>query len=278
MAHRLGVCSWSLRPTDPDDLVRQARQCGLSCVQLALDPIRRGEWTIERTRRALDAGEIRVLSGMMAMAGEDYTTLETIARTGGVRPDATWTSNLEAARENGEIAHALSLDLVTFHAGVIPEGRTDPERGIILDRLNQLLDVFADAGIRIAFETGQESAPVMLAALEELRHEPGVNFDPANMILYGTGDPIEAFEMLLPRVLQVHVKDALWTDQPGTWGREVVAGSGAVDFDRLCGLIDEHLPNLDLVIEREWGESRVEDVRRARDLIVSRLAIEGMHA
>ncbi len=277
MPHRLGVCSWSLRPTDPGDLVRQTRLCGLRGVQLALDPIRRGEWTLDRTRRALDDGEIHILSGMMTMAGEDYSTLQTISRTGGVRPDATWTSNLEAARENAEIARALGLDLVTFHAGVIPEEPDDPERSVILDRLNRLLDVFADAGVRIAFETGQESAQVMLQALDELRHEAGVNFDPANMILYGTGDPIEAFELLLPRVLQVHVKDALWTDEPGTWGREVVAGTGAVDFNRLCTLIGNHLPDCNLVIEREWGRSRVEDIRRGRDLIVSHLPIEGMH-
>jgi len=55
-----------------------------------------------------------------------------------------------------------------------------------------------------------------------------VNFDPANMILYDKGDPIEAVRTLGPWIKHLHVKDATRTEQPGTWGAEVPWGTGQV--------------------------------------------------
>ena len=56
----------------------------------------------------------------------------------------------------------------------------------------------------------------------ELNHPNiGVNFDPANMILYDKGDPVKALHVLAPWMRQVHIKDAKRTKIPGTWGEEV---------------------------------------------------------
>jgi len=90
VSFRLGVCSWSLQPASPEELAGRVRQTELSAVQLALDPLRTKEWSFGGTVKALEAGGIAVLSGMMGTKGEDYSTLETIKRTGGVRPDEHW--------------------------------------------------------------------------------------------------------------------------------------------------------------------------------------------
>ena len=37
---RLAVCTWSLQPTSPADLVEKLKPIGIPRVQLALDPIR----------------------------------------------------------------------------------------------------------------------------------------------------------------------------------------------------------------------------------------------
>ncbi len=274
MAHPIGVCSWSLQPAGPADLAAKVRACGMSAVQLALDPIRDGSWSLDDTRRALDG--IDILSGMMMMADEDYSTLDAISRTGGVRPDETWEANLAGARQNAEIAEALGLSLVTFHAGVIPHDPNDPERAKIMGRTSQIVDAFRSRGLAVAFETGQESADTMLGVLKELGgHDLGVNFDPANMILYGTGDPIEALRSLMAHVKQIHIKDARWTKTPGTWGEETPAGKGEVDWDAFCTLLGDHRPDVGVVIEREGGDKRVADVRAAHDIVRSRLALAG---
>lgn len=266
MNRRVGVCSWSLRPEGPRGLVTKMRGTGCAAVQLALDPFRRKEWKEGETRDALRLGKVTLLSGMMAMQGEDYSTLESIRKTGGVRPDKTWPENLVAAKANAEIAKRMGIRLVTFHAGFLPHDPGDAERAKMLERLRQMADVFGAAGVRVAFETGQESAETLLGVLEELkRPEVGVNFDPANMILYGMGDPVAAVRLLGPRIVQFHIKDAVASRAAGSWGEEVVSGTGAVKwrefFEAISGIAG------DLVIEREAGERRVEEVATAKALI-----------
>lgn len=265
---RLGVCSWSLRPTSPRDLVTKLEATGLRAVQLALEPLRTGAWSEAETVHELRAAGITLLSGMMETAGEDYATLDTIRVTGGVRPATTWERNRSSARENAALARRLGLRLVTFHAGFLPHDPRDTERAVMLGRLAEIARTFAEQGVAIALETGQESAATLLPVLAELASvKVGVNFDPANMILYGMGDPVAAFEALAPHVRQVHVKDALPTTQPGTWGTEVPVGTGKVAWERFLKLVRHHQPGIDLAIEREAGERRVEDIRSAKELV-----------
>jgi L-ribulose-5-phosphate 3-epimerase len=266
MPPRVGVCSWSLSPESPEDLARKLDKCGVGGVQLALDPIRRGQWPLEATKRAL--ADIELLSGMMAMRGEDYSTLDTIKLSGGVRPDNFWDENLAAAKENAGIAAELGIDLVTFHAGFIPEDPAEPLRAVMFERLGRIVDVFAERGVRVGLETGQETSGTLNKALDELaRPGLGVNFDPANMILYGSGDPIAALRRLAPRVVQIHVKDAVASAVPGAWGREVPAGTGGVDWGAFFAVYHDAPLSCGLVIEREAGADRLADVTLARRLV-----------
>ncbi len=94
-----------------------------------------------------------------------------------------------------------------------------------------------------------------------------VNFDPANMILYGKGDPVHGLQVLGRWIQQVHVKDANTTKVPATWGEEVPAGTGQVDWAKFFATLDELKFNGPIVIEREAGSQRVEDIRRAGQLV-----------
>lgn len=286
MIGRVAVCSWSLRATSGSHLASLVRECSISHVQLALDPLREGgeihgpdgvqaaNWDAAATIASLRGAGITVVSGMMACKGEDYTSLETIEHTGGVRLDSTWADNLEAARENAKIARHLGLRLVTFHAGYLPGSKSDPERRVLIDRINAVVDCFAAVGAEVALETGQETAETLIGVLEEInRPDLGVNFDPANMILYGKGEPIAAMRALAPWIRQVHIKDAKPTRVPGTWGEEVAGGTGAVDWKAFVeivrGLKDRagRARTIDLVIEREGGDQRVKDIARAREMV-----------
>jgi len=265
---RIGVCSWSLQPNSPSDLVEKVKATGVSAIQLALDPIRRGEWSFEETFSQLEGAGIRVLSGMIGMKGEDYSTLATIRETGGVRIDENWEENLSAAKGNAEIAKRMGIGLVTFHAGFLPHEAHDPVRKVMLERLGMICDVFDEVGIRVGFETGQETAETLLGVLDELgRMNTGVNFDPANMILYGMGDPVEALRALSSHVVQIHIKDALSAAEAGAWGTEVAVGDGAVDWQGFFNVLREGGIECDLVIEREAGGERIEDVRQAARLV-----------
>lgn len=262
MGRVVGVCSWSLRAGSPEELAARVRAVGCSAVQLHLDPLREGAWGIGKTARALGAAGVLVRSGMMTTKGEDYTSLESIRRTGGVRPDATWDANRRAAEGNAEVARMLGIGLVTLHAGHVPAEESDPEWGVMVERLREVAAIFGQSGVRVGLETGQETHATLRVLLGSLAGV-GVNFDPANMILYGMGDPIEALGALSDRVVQVHIKDALPSGVAGAWGLEVPVGEGAVDWGAFLHVVERRCPGVDLMIEREAGDRRVEDARTA---------------
>jgi sugar phosphate isomerase/epimerase len=202
---------------------------------------------------------------MMTAIGEDYSTLESIKRTGGIVPDEHWEGNWRHFQANAGLARDLGLKFVMFHAGFLPHDEHDPAFAKLLDRLRRIADLFADLDLTIGFETGQESADTLKAFLEKLdRANVGINFDPANMILYDKGDPIAALRTLGPWLRQCHLKDAVRTRTPGTWGEEVVVGTGQVDWKAFFAVLEELRFTGDLCLEREAGNQRVQDLRTGR--------------
>jgi len=240
---------------------------GLRRIQLALDPLRKAPDIWGQTTALLEQSGISIMSGMFGCVGEDYTTLETIRATGGIAPDATWDQNWRNIQATATLAGHLGLKLITFHAGFMPHEESDPNFAKLVARLAQVADLFHARNIVLGLETGQETAPVLLQLLEKLRRPNlGVNFDPANMILYGKGNPNEAMRVLGPWICQVHIKDARATKVPGTWGEEVGVGSGQVDWRSFFATLDELDFGGNFVIEREAGTQRVVDIRQAREL------------
>jgi sugar phosphate isomerase/epimerase len=259
LSDRLAVCSWSLQPTSPADLVAKLESTGIRRVQLALDPLRETPGVWGETASLFRQKGITTVSGMFGCAGEDYSTLETIRMTGGIAPDATWEQNWNNIRATAAL---------TFHAGFLPHEEKDPNFARMLLRLGETADVFKAANIALGLETGQETAPVLVQLLQKLqRPNVGVNFDPANMILYDKGNPIAALRMLGPWIRQVHIKDARRTKVPGTWGEEVAAGTGGVDWRAFLATLRELNYAGDLVIEREAGSQRVMDIRTAKEVV-----------
>jgi sugar phosphate isomerase/epimerase len=262
----LAVCSWSLRPADADDLVAKLHAAGLRQVQLALSAHRGDHGANDAMFDALQNAGIAVVSGMFGATGEDYSSLESIRKTGGFVPDATWEENWQRVQTAAAAAQAGGLTMVSTHAGFVPHDSSDPTHPKLVARLSQIADCFADHDLALLLETGQETAEDMANFVAAIgRPNVRVNFDPANMILYGMGDPIAALRTLMPIVGQVHIKDALPTDKPGTWGTETPVGQGAVDWPRFLEVLAEADYTGGLVIEREGGGDRVEDVKAAAD-------------
>jgi sugar phosphate isomerase/epimerase len=265
----IAVCSWSLQAESPAQLVERIRATGASAVQLALTPLVEKPDVWGDCVAALTAANIEIASGMLETVGEDYSTLETIRVTGGVVPDATWHATRARAAEVAKVAGRHGIRLITFHAGFIPH-EAGAERDGLFARLREIAAIFRAEGARIAFETGQESAETLAHALDALGDDSiGVNFDPANMILYGMGDPVAAVRALAPRIAQVHIKDALPTKTAGTWGSEVRVGTGAVDWKAFLAAIERVPATIRLAVEREAGDDRVGDIRAALALLGS---------
>jgi L-ribulose-5-phosphate 3-epimerase len=265
---RLAVCSWSLQPTSPEDLVQKLKQTGLSRVQLELDPLRDAPKVWGDTEKIFREAGVTIVSGMVRCLGEDYGSLVSIRQTGGIAPDATWEQNVKNISAAATIAKKLGLRLVTFHAGFLPPDESHPTFAKMCHRLDTVADIFMVQNILLGLETGQETAPELGGLLHKLNHPNiGVNFDPANMLMYDKGDPVKALHTLAPWIRQVHIKDARRTKTPGVWGEEVVVGRGEVDWHGFFTTFKHVIFNVNLVIEREYGNQRVQEIRIAREFI-----------
>jgi sugar phosphate isomerase/epimerase len=266
--NRLAVCSWSLQPKTPEELIEGVKQIGVKCVQIALDPIRENPEVWGKTRELCNSAGLILVSGMFGTIGEDYTTMETIKKTGGVVPDQHWTENWKNIQATADLAKSMGLRLITFHAGFLPHDHNSPEFKKLVSRIGQIADMFKRKGLELAFETGQEDADDLELFLIQLnRPNVGVNFDPANMILYDRGEPVEALRTLGKRLKQVHIKDATRTKTPGEWGVEVPVGTGEVDWKKFFNTLDELRFSGFCCIEREAGQQRIADIKTAREFI-----------
>ena len=268
---QIGLCSWSMRPRDAAHMAAVMEELGVRKLQLGLVPHRDDAGLVDGVPEALARIGARVVSGMFGTLGEDYKTMETIRRTGGIVPDEHWEANQLVARRAAAKARELGLPLVSFHAGFLPHDMESAGFRKLADRIEVVAGIFGDQGIDLLFETGQETADDLWAFFDHLEARGvtnlGVNFDPANMILYDKGDPLEALRRLLPRVRSIHIKDAVRTTTPGEWGAEAVVGEGQVDWTAFMGILAEGGYTGDLHVEREWGDDRVGDARRAIEVI-----------
>ncbi|HEV3144306.1 MAG TPA: sugar phosphate isomerase/epimerase family protein [Gemmataceae bacterium] len=259
----IGVCSWSLQVKSIPELKRLMDQLGIGVVQIACGDPHHASWDEgdNMPRAALAAG-FAMTGTMLGFPGEDYTTPQTIQKSGGFGDPATRPERLERFQWALGRTKALGLSDIMLHAGFIPEPKR-PDRKPFLDTLAMVSQLAKEKGVTVAFETGQETADLLRLTLDELKcPNLKVNFDPANMLLYDKGDPIRAVEILGPDIRSVHVKDANRPTTPGQWGEEVPLGQGQANIKTFVQTLKKAGYRGPLCIEREVGDQpgRIRDI------------------
>ncbi len=267
---QLGVCSWSLQVKSVPELVKLMNEVGAAVTQVALGDPNHATWVEGPDLiKALKRAPLELSAAMIGYPGEDYTTPETIRRTGGFGDPATRKERLEIFKMAVDMTAELGLKTLASHAGFIPPPG-DEARGPFLDCLYEAASYAAEKGVTFAMETGQETAELLRRTLDELSMDNlKVNFDPANMILYDMGDPIRAVDILGPDIVHVHVKDAIPPSKKGEWGTEVPLGKGKVGIAAFLEALANAEYKGPLVVEREVGtqEERVRDIRAGIQLL-----------
>jgi L-ribulose-5-phosphate 3-epimerase len=262
----IGVCSWSLQVKSVPELKRLLDRLGIDVVQIACGDPHHAAWEEgDKLPEVARAAGFRMTGAMLGFPGEDYTTPQTIQKSGGFGNPATRAERLERFKWAIERTRALGLTDLMLHAGFLPEPK-DPDRKPFLDTLAKVSELARGKGLTIAFETGQETADLLRRTLDDLKcPNLKVNFDPANMLLYDKGDPLRAVEILGPDIHSVHVKDANRPRVPGNWGDEVPLGQGQVNIRQFVKTLKKVGYKGALCIEREVGdqEGRMKDVAHA---------------
>jgi len=214
----------------------------------------------ENFLKKCDAAGISVTAVFGGFDGESYADIATTARTVGLVPEATRAARLAEMKEIADFAKVLGCGTVALHIGFVPPDRKSPGYRGLLDTTRNLLDHLAKNSQQLNLETGQESADHLLEFINDVaRDNLFINFDPANMILYGTGDPIEALKKVGRYVRSVHCKDAKWAapDARGKqWGTEVPLGEGDVGMETYLRTLHSLGYAGPLTIEREIAHDR----------------------
>jgi sugar phosphate isomerase/epimerase len=216
-------------------------------------------------RQALTAADLRVVTVFAAYEGEDYADIPTVQRTVGFIPPATRIAREARTLEISDFAAAIGVASIACHIGFVPDDPHDPDYAAVREMVRRVCDHAARHGQTFALETGQERAGVLLAFIRDVdRPNLRINFDPANLILYGTDEPIAALRALAPLVISVHCKDGdpPPAGKPGALGSERPLGQGSVGIPRFVQTLRELGFPGPLNIERETEDQ----ARRLSDI------------
>ena len=266
---RVGVCSWSWR-LPMKEVAAQMAANDVKGIHLALGPFiapderhgaAEGAEALKFVKDKIARGEWVLMSTMVGMVGEDYSTLATIRETGGIVPDRTWEQNKRIVTRGAQLTQELGCTYMSTHAGFLDESNPKAYRKYV-ERVSWMRDECRKYGVTLILESGQETAEDLAAFMPKVPGV-GINFDPANMILYAKGKPRQALQVLSPWIRQVHVKDACETKVPGTWGTEVPWGEGEVGGKDFLEDLSRLGYTGNYVIEREGGNDRPGDIAKA---------------
>ncbi len=181
----------------------------------------------------------------------------------GLVPPEYRVERIEALKRWIDFAAWVGAPAVITHCGFIPENMTDLNYAPVVEAIREVAAYGKSKDIGFWFETGQETPVVLLRVIEEVATgNLGINLDPANLILYGKANPIDALDVIGPYVRNIHVKDGLYPTNGKNLGREVPVGQGRVRFPEFIRRLREIGFTGDLIIEREiGGEQQIRDIR-----------------
>lgn len=227
--------------------------------------------TAEKTAAIKDqfaAAGIEISVVFAGFPDEDYTTPETTEQTVGLVPLDRRVRRLEETLAIADFAAALGVDAVGMHLGFVPEASA-PDFAAVVEVARTVCDHCRRHGQYFHLETGQETADELLAFIGAVdRENLAVNFDPANMILYQAGPPLEALDRVGRFVRSVHCKDAAIERRPGQpWSEDAPLGQGDVDIRAFLLKLRDLGYEGPLTIEREFSPDQVGDIRAALQLL-----------
>jgi L-ribulose-5-phosphate 3-epimerase len=249
---------------DPSDAIAKVHDLGLPTCQVfvdEIDPLLAG-----RLRQALDKYQIEATSLVVGGPGREVWDFYEGPPTIGLVPRETRAARIAHIKKASDFAKQCGIAAVQTHCGFIPENPNDPVYKETVAAMREVAEYCKRNGQNFCYETGQETPITLVRAIQDVGLDnQGVNFDLANLILYGKANPVDALELLGPYVQGIHAKDGLWPTNPRKLGEEVPIGQGKVDFSRIIARLKELNYRGAITIEREIsGPQQVEDVRAAK--------------
>jgi len=265
----VGVFLCSTAIEDPFESATKLHQLGVNNTQIGpLPPDFYTDANADKLKAHLAALGITPTTLFVGFPGESYASMAAVKATVGLVVPDKLAERVAIMKRAAEFTARLGAPRVALHVGFVPSDTTDPLYVTLVKVIQEIADYCAGLGLGLSLETGQETAEELLEFIREVdRPNMGINFDPANLILYGKDKPIEALAGVAKHVVSCHCKDGVWPTKEGELGSEMPLGEGQVDIPAFVAKLKEIGYQGPLTIEREAGDDRIGDIVRAKALL-----------
>jgi sugar phosphate isomerase/epimerase len=230
----------------------------------------RNEEGIKQLHESFLQASVQITTVFYGFNGESYSDIPTVQSTVGLVPPLWRNARVDEAKRISDFAKIMGITSTALHVGFIPEDPNLVAYNNIVLATRAVSHHCQANGQFLYLETGQEPAEVLIRFIKDVNcRNLFINFDPANMILYGSGEPILALRLLGSFVKSVHCKDAKWSEKPKVeWGQETPLGEGDVNIKSFLQTLKEIGYKGPLTIEREIaGEKQIRDFEKAVDVL-----------
>jgi len=223
---------------------------------------------LDRVADAMAKTKIEVSSIFFVFEGQTYNNA-TGPKTDGLVPEKHRARRADLTIRAAKLVKQLGVVNVTSHVGFIPDDEASPLYLKFLKVMKTVAKELLANGQNYCFETGQELPSTLKRAIDHVgTGNLFINLDPANLILYGKANPLDAVAIFGPWVRGMHAKDGVWPNRGESLGQETRLGEGMVNFPLLlrrlkaCGFTGP------VTIEREIsGPQQVTDIKHAMKLL-----------
>ncbi len=269
----IGICSWAIDRHDPQRAIELANdQFGFSRIQLgffSLDTI--NKMKASALAAAAEDHQVTIVSTFAAFEREDYSSIETIAQTGGYMLDEEFEQRKDVTCRVADMSAELGREYIATHIGTVPNDVQSAEYHKLLDRTGQIADELLKRGQTLLVESGRESAQSLCDFLDTIgRENIAINFDPGNFVVYGSDDPVRALALLRRRVKGIHIKDGIAAEKPGqSFGKPASLGMGDAGIARIVNKLRLMNPAPPLLIECSGPHCNPEGITEAANFLRS---------
>jgi sugar phosphate isomerase/epimerase len=200
--------------------------------------------------------------------GQKYNNIDGPSTLGLVPPEHR-DERVALLKHFSDAVRPTSIENIVLHIGFIPDDETDPVYVSFVEMMKDVCEHLGNNGQNALVETGSELASTLSRTIRDIGADNfGVNFDTANVILYGKSNPLDCVELFGKSIRACHLKDGVWPNRDESIGHEVPLGEGQVDFPVLIRRMKEKGFRGPWTIEREVsGPEQDKGIRQAIDLL-----------
>ena len=269
--HAIGVFITCTRETDLAAEIQKAVDMGLECCQLSIwdNSLCLDEEFTAYVKKCFDRDDFYISALWAGWTGPCEWNFTGGPSTIGLVPAAYRFQRIQELKTAADFAKAIGVDRVITHVGFLPENPDHPDYIGTVGALRWLCQYMKAQGQYFLFETGQETPVTVLRFIEDSgKDNLGINLDPANLILYGKANPVDAVGIFGKYVRDVHAKDGNYPTNGRNLGEEKALGKGSVNFPALVAKLKEVGYDGPLTIEREIdGDEQIRDILSAKAML-----------